>query len=1242
MRSIYTYLFSFRLIDVALISVLCILIILIRPVTLKSQSNDSMNSSSRECIYNATQVPDYMSEPVIDGFINEDIWNYSELDSLLYGGIPDDFESVWSDYTDILVTWRAVWSPQTNKLYVAVTVHDDVKGTFDNSNYEQRHIYWPWRDDSIEFFTDGDRLGGYYYSYNAAQRWRVTGLNERNLGDYPTDGCHPYNGTDFITAVRYESENLWFCEAEFSIYDYLPDGRRILQPGDVIGWDIWYNDSDDSVYNENVGFYEREHQIGWCYKGVAYRDAQYFGDLMLANPFNAAPDSPTLLSPGNGAFLNTAQPGLSWEIPFDPDSDSLWFHLEIATDSLFENHISGSPFISKYDDSEFLPSGIVSQSDDSCQFQHLFSFDDGSYWWRVKASDFFEYGPVSETRKFIIDTNAPSIDYVHLLNPHYGKNWYDRIRESTISLEIQYDEDWPEIASIDAGLLRDPEPETELLAGENLRISFEIDIAMAIDGNYVLTACLKDRAGNTSEDTVLVHIDTTPPQNTRTQSPAISSTPTFTVSWSGGTDGNGVGLADEFDVFVAIDGEWNTWKKRFAGKSDNYNGQFGHSYAFEAVAYDLLGHREDSTGVPESVTEVVFSMIDTIPPIAPIDLMANGANPSRWQISNSFIITWHNPFDPSNLSHSFYKLGTAPESNFDTTGTASTIPPLKIEATQEFGQMLYLWLMDGSGNIDYQNNAAVNVRYDATSPVVEITCPAYQETKKDIVPICASISDITIKEFQLEYRMDWDQQWQFLCKKSLSHSCIDSTLFTWQNSIDSGTVQLKLTAFDKNGLSAADSTVFILANDYLPRPTAKILRPTNQAYVNGWMIILGYATDDDFLKYTLHLHRSEVDSLLVESAIPKQNTELHAFDTQKVPDGHYDLILKAWNKNLIYSVDIVSIIIDNTPPVAYIISPSADTISCSVKIQGVAEDSNLHQMTLHYSPMGVTEQSKFILIDNQFGEWNTIDLNGYYLLHLTVTDQGGLMSSESRAFYVDNRRYEPQLGFTKRCEDALLTIYPNSYPPAIICLEKLNQEDIQYDPEKLGLTDIIYEIYSSSDQAHFYKKSLLTLDFSGLTPGHFNEEKLTIFRQDHDVWQLVGGTPDMELKEISTTIDSLGIYALCENRNVHQRLEDDMELSCQPRVFSPNDPSAENSLTISFFMPTAQEVTIRIFNPSGRIVRNLVENKNIGPGQNVETWDGMDGAGRYCRSGLYIVVIKSGSYMKNQTVMILNNSTLSH
>ncbi|MBD3288942.1 T9SS type A sorting domain-containing protein, partial [candidate division KSB1 bacterium] len=841
------------------------------------------------------------------------------------------------------------------------------------------------------------------------------------------------------------------------------------------------------------------------------------------------------------------------------------------------------------------------------------------------------------TNSFTVDTQAPVIDHFRLLNPHYGKNWYDRIRESTISLEIQYDEKYPQSASIDAGSLKDPDPNYDPPAGDNQIITFDVDIYTAIDGNYVLTAYLIDRAGNVSADTLLAQIDTTPPRDSRAQSPQISSTPTFTVSWAGGTDGSGVGLSGEYDVFVAIDGEWRIWKKRFSGKSDNYNGQFGHNYSFEAVAYDLLGHREDSIGVAESETAVIYSEIDTIPPIAPIDLMANGANPSRWQISNSFIITWQNPFDPSNLSRALYKLGAPPGSNFDTTATASTIPPLKITATEEFGQMLYLWLMDGSNNVDYRNHAAINLRYDATPPVVKIKCPLHQDRMKETIPVCASIFDVTIKEFQLDYQMDWHREWQFLYKNSLVHSCEDSMLFNWQNSNDSGSVHLKLTAYDKNGLSSSDSVVFILENENSPRPTAKILQPKNRAYVNGWISIQGYAADVNFLKYCIRLVGNGKDSLLVESIVQKRNEELHAFDSKKLSDGVYALQLIAWNHQQRCSGDVVQIIVDNSPPVARLISPSTDTISCCVEIDGVALDANLNQKIVRYAQMGEADPTKYIFIGHDFGKWDTRELNGYYQLYLKVTDHGGLSAEDSRLFYIDNQRYDPQQRFTKRCENAFLTIYPNSYPAAIICLQKVEKEDIQIDPNQLAVTDIIYEIYSSRNRMHFEKRALLSFDYSNLSTGIVDEEKLIIYRKKNNGWKLAGGTPDVQTKEIYTSIDSMGIYALCENGASQQPDGDDLDLSCQPRVFSPKNPGAENSVTISFYLKTAQEVTIRIYNPSGRIVKNLIENKYSSPGNNVIMWDGTDSSGRHCRSGLYIIVTRTKSKVKNQTIMVLNN-----
>ncbi|MBD3287411.1 hypothetical protein GF337_01290, partial [candidate division KSB1 bacterium] len=441
MRCLVQHIFSLRISFRELLFMACIFFSVFTTTLAQSKANSPVEDlKTKSCVYLATQVPTYMNPPVIDGILDEEIWKYADLDSLLYGGFPDDFESIWTDFSDILVSWRAVWSSQTNRLYVAVEVYDDIKGTFDNANYDE-NICYPWRDDSIEFFTDGDNLGEYYYPhYDVAQRWRVTGLNHRNLGDYPSSGCHLYDGDDFITAVRYESDSLWFCEAEFTIYDKLPDSPHTLKTGDIIGWDIWYNDSDDEIYNDNLHFYDREQQIGWCYRGICYRDAQFFGEMLLQGKFNSPPTAPTLIFPADGRYLNSAQPELCWEVPVDQDGDSISFRIEIATDADFENHIPGSPFDSRSNEEEFFPTGVVSQQIDSCQFQPSFYLEKGQYWWRVTARDPFEAGPVSITNSFTVDTQAPVIDHFRLLNPHYGKNWYDRIRESTISLEIQYDE----------------------------------------------------------------------------------------------------------------------------------------------------------------------------------------------------------------------------------------------------------------------------------------------------------------------------------------------------------------------------------------------------------------------------------------------------------------------------------------------------------------------------------------------------------------------------------------------------------------------------------------------------------------------------------------------------------------------------------------------------------------------------------------------------------------------------------
>ena len=88
---------------------------------------------------------------------------------------------------------------------------------------------------------------------------------------------------------------------------------------------------------------------------------------------------------------------------------------------------------------------------------------------------------------------------------------------------------------------------------------------------------------------------------------------------------------------------------------------------------------------------------DTAAPVAPLNLTAATNSDS------TFVITWTNPSDPSGISEYYYKTGSAPVSDFDTTGRFHAAP----DTLRAAEGMLYVWLVDSSGNLNYQNRDSV-------------------------------------------------------------------------------------------------------------------------------------------------------------------------------------------------------------------------------------------------------------------------------------------------------------------------------------------------------------------------------------------------------------------------------------------------------------------------------------------------------------------------------------------------------
>lgn len=434
---------------------------------------------------------------------------------------------------------------------------------------------------------------------------------------------------------------------------------------------------------------------------------------------NDAPQIVTLNTPADRAFLNPSSSVivLNWDVPTDADGDPLHFLVEVSESADFSSTVVSVD--SRNNTAGFSPVPPVAQTVPGVSYTVSTNLADGPYWWRVTAHDGTVFGPTSGARKFTVDANSPTIDEVRLTNPEpmFAPNWYNQNQTSAVDLVMQYDEMHADRATFNLGALGGTQTNINLASGQDQTTQVTVNINGAADGAYTMTTTVVDSANNQASGNTTIALDGTPPTDTRASSPAVSQETTFTVNWGGGSDGDGSGLSGRYDVRFRVNGsgDWTNWLIDFSGVSSQFTGVHGNTYAFEAAAHDNVGNLEVFAFEPETVTEI-DTVNDVTAPPAPISLSANGANPSPWQSSPNFNISWQNPADETGIARAFYKLGPPPAANDDTTASVSDVTSFVVEATQENGENLYLWLQDNAGNSDVANISVVNLRYDATPP----------------------------------------------------------------------------------------------------------------------------------------------------------------------------------------------------------------------------------------------------------------------------------------------------------------------------------------------------------------------------------------------------------------------------------------------------------------------------------------------------------------------------------------------
>lgn len=94
----------------------------------------------------------------------------------------------------------------------------------------------------------------------------------------------------------------------------------------------------------------------------------------------------------------------------------------------------------------------------------------------------------------------------------------------------------------------------------------------------------------------------------------------------------------------------------------------------------------------------------------------------------------------------------------------------------------------------------------------------------------------------------------------------------------------------------------------------------------------------------------------------------------------------------------------------------------------------------------------------------------------------------------------------------------------------------------------------------------------------------------------------------------------------------------EPSVISQlgNHPNPFNPVTdISFRLSEPATVSLRVFDVSGRVVRDLVSSQTKSAGRHVFPWQGRDNSGQLLPSGTYLYRLDAGSFQESRRLMLV-------
>ncbi|MFC1620260.1 immunoglobulin domain-containing protein [Candidatus Neomarinimicrobiota bacterium] len=281
-------------------------------------------------------------------------------------------QSFASSYTASGLTWDGdhLWLHNNGIRLVALTTQGDYVRELDVGYHPYSGMAWDGR-----YFWVGDYNNGYIHKHNTDGGELL--YFDSNFFGHPTG--MDYNGDYLLIGDSFELYN--------RIYKYSTTGQELAN----------FNLNDVGL----TGAPADQKKLAWDGRYLWYTSDARFKIYKLSIPYyHAAPAVPTLLSPGNGAEVDSLNPRLSW----NPSQDAASYQLQVADNPSFDPTI--------YDNA-----GLTAPAVQMAPMN-----EDVTYYWRVRAQNSAGTSAYTSTWNFYVpDLTAPASPVDLIATPGDGE-----------------------------------------------------------------------------------------------------------------------------------------------------------------------------------------------------------------------------------------------------------------------------------------------------------------------------------------------------------------------------------------------------------------------------------------------------------------------------------------------------------------------------------------------------------------------------------------------------------------------------------------------------------------------------------------------------------------------------------------------------------------------------------------------------------------------------------------------------